>query len=257
MGARGCGVRSPGGIYIEVPLSRYGRPLRDFLIDPVIEVPEDLDLVPRGVSLIERANEPGVYDVWDHVGERHYPNVADFVQEVSKMGLSRRVQGNLDFSKLTPDSRIVLMHSRAYVENANDLYRAIAAEARDYGQEPGRWWNCPCCDRNPDHQQYPLYAEGSKDIMPTCIGAAWQLITGGDLVINPELSPRWVKRTVGSTTYHGNKKPSGFKPEFKRGIFMVLPAHKLVVINDPEGGTHDKAIGRAMRSPLKVELQDE
>lgn len=259
MPSRGCGVRSPGGIYIEVPLSRHGRPLRDFLIDPVVRVPDDLDLVPRGVTLMERVNNDGptgIYDVWDHVGERHYPNVADFVQELSRMGLSRRVQGSLDFSKLSPHSKIILMHSRAYLENAHDLYRAIGDEAHDYGHPRNRWWNCPCCDRHPDHQQYPVYAHGSNDLMPTCIGSAWQVVTGGELVIDPKVSPRWVKRKVGSTTYHANKKPVGFKPEFSRGIFLILPASKLTVINDPEGGMHTKAMERAMRSSVPVDLQD-
>jgi hypothetical protein len=266
VGARGCGVRAPAGVYLEVPLSRHGRPLRDFLIDPVIRVPDDLDLVPRGVTLMERVTNDGptgVYDVWDHVGERHYPNVADFVEEVSKMGLSRRVQGNLDFSKLSPASRIILMHPYAHVENAVELYRSIDAEDRDYNPKAAlndwncKWWNCPCCDRNPAHQKYPRDARECLDAMPTCIGSAWQLVTGGEMVVNPNVSPRWVTRRIGSTTYRANKKPSGFKPQYARGIFMILPATKLVVINDPDGGYHRKAMERATRAAIPVEIQDE
>lgn len=258
MAARGCGSsRTVGGIYLEVPLGPNGRPVEDFLVDPVIEVPENLDLAPRGVTLIERVvagEKTGVWDVWDHVGEKHYPNVWDFVYEVKRMGMSRRVQPNLPFEKLTPDSRVVLMHPRAFIGNAGDLYRAIDAEEQEYNNE-GCWWHCPKCIH--EHEQFPVYTRGSKDSMPTCIGTALHVVTGGDTVLDPSTPPRTVEREVPAGTYRARKRPDNFAPQFSRGIFMVMPAYKLVVINDPDGGQHVKALERATRSKIDVELEDD
>ena len=264
MASRGCGVRHPGGIYVEVPLSQHGRPVEDFLIDPVVEVSDNLDLAPRGVTLMERVIggvKTGVWDIFDHVGEKYYPNTWDFVAEVKRMGLSRRLQPNLDFHKLTPDSKIVLMHPRAYVENANELYRVLDAEEQEYNVlekahsfDKG-WWFCPKC--NTEHGRYPLYARDSQDAMPTCIGTAKQLVTGGETVLDPTTPPRTVERQIGSVTYRARKKPEGFVPQFGRGIFMILPAYRLCVIRDPEGGQDAKALERATRSSLVVDLEDE
>ena len=107
--ARGCGVRSPGGIYVECGLSRYGRPIEDFLVDPCREIPDGLDIMPRGVTILERitaSKRTGIYDIYDHVGEKHYPNVLDFVVEVRKQGLSRRLQPQAAFSLLSVGSSL-------------------------------------------------------------------------------------------------------------------------------------------------------
>src|SRR5579862_2920010 len=91
---RGCGQRVKGGLYIECGLSAGGQPLEYFLIDP----PQLLDgralgITPVGTKLIEFG---GATHVVDWVGSKSYKGVCDFVEEVRKFGLSRRIACNSD-----------------------------------------------------------------------------------------------------------------------------------------------------------------
>lgn len=118
MAARGCGAsRVAGGLYA---VSGGGTtPLEEFLFCPPVLPPAGMRIAPRGVTLFQHG---GIWHIADHIGSEHYPNVADYVEEVRRLGLSRRIPANLDFSLLTRGkSRIVLLHSRAYIFNYRDL----------------------------------------------------------------------------------------------------------------------------------------
>lgn len=105
---RGCGSREAGGIYVECGLSDKGIDIANFIIDPVTE----LDLsTHRGQEIRERN---GTYHLFDHVGAKHYPTAADIFEEVRRHGASRRASPNQKFELLGPDSRMVLVHPRAY-----------------------------------------------------------------------------------------------------------------------------------------------
>src|SRR5579859_7564153 len=85
---RGCGYRQPGGAYFAVPLGPGGRPVEEFLIDrPIVVDAAKLGAAAVGVTLLER---DGVTHVLDIVGREHYPTVAEFVDEVRRLGVSRR-----------------------------------------------------------------------------------------------------------------------------------------------------------------------
>jgi hypothetical protein len=110
---RGCGYRQPGGAYFAVPLGTEGRPVEEFLIDPPIVIdPARLGLASVGVTLIER---DGVMHVLDIVGREHYPTVASFIDEARRMGVSRRAPRTIDFTRITPSSRLLLAHAHADV----------------------------------------------------------------------------------------------------------------------------------------------
>jgi hypothetical protein len=117
---RGCGYRQPGGAYFAVPLGPGGRPVEEFLIDPpvVIDDPGRLGLASVGVTLIER---DGVTHVLDIVGREHYPTVASFVEEARRMGISRRAPRTIEFERLTPASRLLLVHAHADIGNAAEF----------------------------------------------------------------------------------------------------------------------------------------
>jgi hypothetical protein len=124
---RGCGVREPGGAYIAVPLGPGGRPVEEFLVDPPVVVDAGaLGLCAVGTTMIER---DGVTHVFDVVGREHYPTVAEFVGEARRMGISRRISASADFSRITSQSRLVLLHAHADIANALEF----PTEAR-----------CPC-----------------------------------------------------------------------------------------------------------------
>ena len=158
---RGCGERKRGGIYAECGLSPWGVPIEHFLVDPPQVVDAGaLGLASIGVKLIEMH---GALHVFDIVGAEHYPNVADFVEEVRVMGASRRLAKTLDFAKLTADSKLVLLHRRAHIDNAGDSFASL-------GTWPPPGWQCP--KRLPEHQQ-----PGSPPAM--CAGLWWTDVDGG------------------------------------------------------------------------------
>ena len=210
---RGCGAtRAKGGIYFECGLDPNGTPIEEFLIDCPSLVPPGLGITPRGVSLIEIG---GVSHVVDWVGSEYYGNVADFVEEAQRLGLSRRLPSTLDFSRLTPASRILLIHARARVENASL-----------YGPFP-----CP----------KTLHEPGSD----ACIGAWWEDVDGGTAVPGSS-NPRAVTRTMPSFVYRARRRPDGLTPRYVPGFFASFPASRLAVV---KGGD-----GRALVAALKARL---
>jgi len=107
---RGCGTRVRGGLYACVGVSEFGRPVEHFLFDPPIRWHGPKVL--RAPMLVQ--DEGGVYHMVMTVGKRYYPFVPDIVEEIARMGLSKRVPRNFDFSILTPyKSTIMLVHPRA------------------------------------------------------------------------------------------------------------------------------------------------
>jgi hypothetical protein len=59
--------------------------------------------------------------VLDIVGREHYPTVLAFIDQARRMGISRRISRNSDFSKITPASRLLLLHSHADIANAPEF----------------------------------------------------------------------------------------------------------------------------------------
>lgn len=120
---RGCGKRVISGAYWETGLTPYGSPLEDFILDPPVRIDAaPLGLSPIGVKLIEK---DGVWHLVDWVGSAHYPNAADILEETKRFGLSRRLPQTLEFDKLTPASRILLVHAKGWVCNADEYYHAM------------------------------------------------------------------------------------------------------------------------------------
>ena len=116
---RGCGTRHPGAAYLAVPLGPGGSPVEAFLIDPPIAVDaQALGLAAVGTTMIDR---DGVTHVLDVVGREHYPTVAGFVDEARRLGISRRISKTAAFGRLTPDSRLLLLHPHALIANAAEF----------------------------------------------------------------------------------------------------------------------------------------
>ncbi len=113
---RGCGVRRAGGLYIEVGTTvGLGKQLEAFLCDPPVPMTTDCKV---GVELIERG---GVVHVLDWVGAESYPNCADFLEEGRVLGFSRLISNTLDLSRLTAESRILIIHPHGRVTNHEAL----------------------------------------------------------------------------------------------------------------------------------------
>lgn len=264
-GRRGCGVRQPGGVYLETMMGCQDasdprcKPLEYFLLDSPVPVEEGLGLGALGVTILERPDGSGIYDVYDHVGSSGYPNVADFIEETRRMGLSRRISRNEDFSKLTPGSRIYLAHARAILQQdaLDAAYDALILEQAEY---PGAHeFSCPCHNHEHSHlpgQEY-VSADDEPEVCQMCAGLWWEDLEGGEESYDPDLPPRTVTRSIGSTTYRGRRGPgSAVARKYVEGFFMSLPIHQLAVINDPEGGEDEGSYDKATNSSLKVVRED-
>ena len=102
---RGCGTRVKGGFYMEVPLGYGGRPVWDFVPDPLVP----FDTAPwQGIRVQDTAQGQVVLD-W--VGASHYPYPADFIYEAQRLGISRRVP-KTQVHLLKPGATLVLVHAR-------------------------------------------------------------------------------------------------------------------------------------------------
>jgi hypothetical protein len=233
---RGCGSRVKGGVYMECGTSPIGLPLERFIVDPPRAiVPESMGVSPVGVTLHDIK---GVTHVFDWVGSTHYPNVADFVEEARRFGTSRRLPKNLDFSRLTSQSRMILIHARGYVGNYHDYMAA----------EPDGARGCPA-------------AKHGTDAKEMCARLWWQdvLLTGhghGTMQASDFVAAtRRVTRQMPSFTYEGFKPPYGIEATTLPAIFLSLPINRLVVVKSDDGSHEEtaKRIEEAAGLPIDVE----
>lgn len=244
---RGCGTRKVGGVYLMVKTGPYGRPLDGFLVCPprAISGAQEvaLGLKDIGVTLVK--DDRGVTHVYDIVGQNHYPNVADFLEELRRLGASRKVSPGLDFSALTPESRLVLLHRRAMLHNAADLVGRLAEEVTEY----------PALVTQRERECPKAFPHGPGTVM--CQRWYYQVVEGGEPSLDPSHAPRTVRRTVGSTSYWAQEAPEGFTPEPGLAIFGVLPLSGIEVIRDPDDGSHEEPLKKAQASGLPVSLEDD
>lgn len=200
---RGCGTREEGGVYWETESSPSGHPVEYFLACPPTPVDtEALGIAPIGVKVVQVGK---VWHVIDWVGSQHYPNVADYVEEVRRFGVSRRMPKSLDFSKLTAESRILLLHSRA-----------VITHPKPYWDERDEFTPCP--KEVPGHPD-----DGKPDGM--CATLWWEDLT--DLEDGVRVMP--------SFRYEGHAAPATADGEHQVAIFASFPLGRLVVVEDAEG----------------------
>ena len=233
---RMCGKRVAGGIYLEVPMSKNGKPVEYFIIDPPLPLGEMANVIsPVGVTLLEGP------DNWIHavdwVGEKFYPNVTDVIEEGRRMGFSRRVPSIIDFSLLQPGSRLLLVHRKAIVEDPSPYYMM------DKPTKEG--WDCP---KNRQEHYPNLAILPDLEELAMCAGIWWL-----DLV--PDTVVDGV-RTLPCGPYEGLASPV-VGQKYQPGVFMSLPIGYLTVILDPQDGTHVAAMQKTEASRLPTMLMEE
>jgi hypothetical protein len=110
---RGCGTRTPGGVYLCVGTSIFGKlKVENLVKDPGIPWPYELSRAPK--ILPRNPKDPNsINDVYKRVGMNDYPILPDFAEEVRYYGLSQKVSPTFPFEKLTPGkSKIRLIFPR-------------------------------------------------------------------------------------------------------------------------------------------------
>lgn len=221
--ARGCGgSREKGGIYLECgSASGGGIPMFCLIKDPIPAFdPESIGLSPVGVKLAEI---DGVTHVFDWVGAKHYPNAADFLEEAVRLGLSRRISKNEDFSKLTSESRLILVHPKAFIEVDEEYWQhpipcPTGFHSDRYDRigisEAGKLWlvgDPGSTDGLPMAEEFPVWA-------PFPVPA-----------FNPVS-----KRSMPAFEYNLGERPFGVDVKLSPGIIMVAPVERIAVVNDPD-----------------------
>jgi hypothetical protein len=122
---RGCGSRKKGGVYAESALVPGGSPLDFFIVD----APQPYGKAKAvGVDLVEI---DGVVHILDRVGSRYYPEPSDIIEEGRAFGFSRRIPHNLEVDRLSPKSRILLVHERGLVANPAEFRQGVREEDDD------------------------------------------------------------------------------------------------------------------------------
>jgi hypothetical protein len=228
---RGCGTRKPGGIYLETALSPGGAPISHFLCDPPIPVADPRDISAIGSQLVER---DGVHHVIDWVGQEHYFNVADYVEEVKRFGISRRIAETVNFEKITEESFLLLVHAHAQVDNF-----------LQYGE-----WICP---KNIESHHPNVQPEPHK-IKPMCAGIWWSDVKNG-VPVQGELNnsgenDRQVVRKMPSFEYCARSTPENVQPIYRPAIFGAFPISRIALING--GDRHEEKLSRIEKSALPV-----
>jgi hypothetical protein len=252
---RGCGSRVQGGSYLVTHLGPNGRPVEDFLIDPTEPFPlESLGITPRGVYPIER---DGVTHVVDWVGSADYLNVADFVEEVRRHGLSRRIPRTFDFSLLTPESRIIVLHARAFVEDPAPFYERAPRRA------DGRWF-CPthkALHEAIDNERGARWSlEGSAYAL-CCAGVWWHDVDGGHVDAEwPQeamFDGRPVIRKMPAFEYRAWRVALPAPPRYSVAAFASFPLSGIEVVRCKNDRRHILAAEAAGKGTLAVDVTDE
>lgn len=314
-GERECGFRKEGGTYAVCPTSKNGKPIEYFIVCKPKKINRaEYNIKNIGVNLVDvETGEPCpvcggtgsdkdfntckkcggsgneiVTHVFDVVGADNYPNVADFLEEVKRLGVSRRMELETpeQYARLTKKSRLVLLHSKAVIENPFDILKGMQKTERIRLNRAG----CP-----KDLTEHTVAGDGitetSKDYKinpslttaPGCGMLYWNVIEGGEVIgeTNPEMclkckgvkaaikclncngegfiyihgdNGRFVERKLACGTYRGYTTPEDIKIKYELGIFAIFPLARIEVV-DPNGEFEDRA-ERAAAAGVDVEVTD-
>jgi hypothetical protein len=233
---RGCGKRQQGGTYLECGLtSSGGSPLEHFLVDPPIPYKTDHAV---GVDIV--LGPDGLHHVVDHVGNSFYPWPTDVLEEGRLYGFSRRVPRNLDFSKLTPGSRILLVHARGLLSNAEVLH--------------------PHFDDDKLRRHCALYSKTRSpqhlhDQSTPCSRDSYAVAPATEVDAEVLRYTRRFTDTVSYTVYPPS--PEAPEPEFASAIIASLPVSNISVIK-AQNGSHLETLEKVkgMVEGINVEEQD-
>ncbi len=296
-GARQCGSRKEGGTYATCPLSPYGKPLEHFIVcKPVPIVADDYNLSNVGVKLVDveevcleckgvkpkkvkgRFMEvcPGcdgtgtetVTHVFDIVGQEYYPNIADFLEEARRLGVSRRMEleDSRQYARLSTRSRLMLLHHRAVINNPGSIFASMGyTEILRFARA-----TCPKSLREHDLSKlltdYRVADITETQKAPGCSALYWNVLedaiipipedqvlyqTGRKQEPTPPPSFGFSERRLVCGTYRGYRLREEVKPDYALGIFAVFPLVKIQVV-DPEGNYENK-VKRAGAARLDVE----
>jgi hypothetical protein len=224
---RGCGTRVSGACYLECGTGYGGRPLEFFLSDPPIPMTCDTMV---GVELIERG---GVVHVLDWIGEQHYPFVTDLLEEGRHYGFSRRIPRTLDLSRLSAQSRLLIVHSRGLIVNHEALHPFIpehynAAYNEQGRKKPAHKHHCGHLERTAsrDHYQPDPHTHG-------CTRDLWAVAP--PTRVEDGVPPRYIREFASISYEVFPLAPDAPAPEYVSALVASLPITNISVIKARDG----------------------
>jgi hypothetical protein len=232
---RGCGTRSSGGLYLESGTGYGGKPLEFFLSDPPIPMTCDTKL---GVELIERG---GVMHILDWIGEQHYPFITDLLEEGRHYGFSRRIPRTLNLSRLSADSRILIVHARGLVVNHEALRPFMPEHYNTPYTEQGRGkpaheHHCGHLERtgSPEHYQPEPHAHG-------CTRDLWAVPPATR--VKDGVPPRYIREFASIFYEVFPLAPDAPAPEYVSALVASLPITNISVIRARDG-SHTQTLAK-------------
>ena len=250
---RGCGERQPGGVYAECGISRYGSPLERFLLDPPLPLPDGVDLVRKPQlwirtepvsGLVVQDPETGapISDLLIWVGAEYYAEAPDYIEETRDRGASRRLNPNMDFTRLTRHSRMLLAHPHAIIRSWRDLaspqrcHKRLPAHDRVFWQQ--RWR-----EKDGAPEQFPQFeAQVSHERVGPCLFKLWEVLPReeAEAVFERDGGLPLCLRRIGSTVYEYT--PTGESvTDWQPGFIMAIPITSIALIRDGDGSVNERA----------------
>lgn len=220
----GCGTRRQGKAYLYSDMQRYLEqyPFSYFIFDPPIVIdPKEWGLAP--ISLNYVFND-GHWHVVDWVGESHYPNAADILEEAFLHNGSTLTPLEHELEKLTPGhSRRLLVHPKGYVHNANLMKqdRLKVTRVPECFLEEGDYRKM-----HVDHMSSQM-----------CAALHWQNIRDKE-----EKYRKIINRHIGDTAYEAATVAPEWDLQYSPAIIGWLPIDEIHLIEGPDKTAEDKAI---------------
>lgn len=233
---RGCGkARDKGGAYWELGFGPNGSSMEAFVTcpPPAIDT-QKLGLSPRGVKLLE--TEEGVHHVLDWIGAVYYPNVTDFLEEVRRFGLSRRLELSKEqYALLTKESRLLAVHPAGWISTPGFHWANRIGMNNEFFQGEYSWEYCPC--NVPEHK---IEIEKIQELihqsntLPMCAGLWWEDV----LFTNPiDKKSRLTIRAMPSFSYRCALPPEGSHAHYP-AIVASFPLGRIAIVEDLDNQSH-------------------
>lgn len=226
---RGCGVRrKAGGVYAVSSFSPYGLPLEHFLYCSPRPLPEWLVLPKLGQVFVpsERNGIP-IGLIFDWIGEMHYPNVADFLEEGRCYGFSRLLSPVVARQAARMRENWLLpVHARGLVVNWMTCRPRVYECPRPRNPHP-----LPDGDEERRYGEM-LIAELGREAAGwnMCSGFWWEVIEGGECDMREGAVDGAVVRRIGAVRYYGREQLPGWRGEFAPAVLGRIPLNRLEVV---------------------------
>lgn len=206
-----------------IPLIRPDMNL--MVLDPPVEIDvERMGLQTVGVKMV---NVGGVNHILDWVGETHYPNVADFVEEAKAVGLSRRMPSTLPFGSLTEESRLLLVHRKAILTEGRRSIPLL----------------CPQFERT--RRQHSDSETCSRFWYSDIVGRVEHVAHSNTVIRELPCGQSYTGYEALSTAQH------------RTGIFASVPLDRIAVVRDRRGTLHEATERRISVTGVRYVLTEE